>query len=517
MRVNDLGLKPEACGLMASGEEPQAITGSLLRQLKQAAPANPRSLVGSMDIESISSTSEICIPSDPLLQIIGQDEAVKIGRLVGRQRRHLLLVGPPGTGKSMLAQAITFTLPKPKQEVIVLNNPEHPERPLVQVRLHSSKKSGKQPACELLDPASVQAFISEKLGFRCRRCARISSPDASSCQFCGADKFRKTRGPFEDLLVGRSFEREDRVQTTRIRDGREELIVFERRNDRIALLTQKELVKIAEQRQKMQFKVLLPLDRPSFVQATGASETELLGDVRHDPYGSHPQIGSPPYTRVVPGAVHEAHEGVLFIDELSSLGKLQRFLLTAMQEKKYPISGRNQSSTGSSVRVDGVPSDFILVAAVNFNDMQNILAPLRSRILGNGYEVLMNATMDDTPENRMKLTQFLAQEIVRDGRIPHADAGAIGEMIGHARKKAKEIDGISGLTLRLRMLSGAIKMAGDIATSEGRGAITAQDVKFAIANSRPIEEQASDKYGSWYKASQADFGLKKESSGTEIG
>jgi len=117
----------------------------------------------------------------------------------------------------------------------------------------------------------------------------------------------------------------------------------------------------------------------------------------------------------------------------------------------------------------------------------------------------------------MKLVQFFAQEIARDGRIPHADSGAIDELLSFARRKAREVDGKPGLTLRLRILSGMVKMAGDAASGEGKPLITREDVKFALSNARPIEEQAGEKYGSWYRASMADAGMKREGSGNEVG
>ena len=85
------------------------------------------------DVATMASTEEIQIPSDPLDRVLGQEEAIELAKIAAKQRRHLLLVGPPGTGKSMIARALSMNLPQPKQEVRVAKNPENPERPLLEV------------------------------------------------------------------------------------------------------------------------------------------------------------------------------------------------------------------------------------------------------------------------------------------------------------------------------------------------------------------------------------------------
>ena len=57
-------------------------------------------------------TSQIKIPDDPIEKVIFQDKAKKAIRKIAQNRGHMLMVGRPGTGKSLLAGMFRHVLDK---------------------------------------------------------------------------------------------------------------------------------------------------------------------------------------------------------------------------------------------------------------------------------------------------------------------------------------------------------------------------------------------------------------------
>jgi Lon-like ATP-dependent protease len=233
-----------------------------------------------------------------------------------------------------------------------------------------------------------------------------------------------------------------------------------------------------------------PDELAPFVDATAAHSGALLGDVRHDPFQAG-GLETPAHDRVEAGSIHKAHKGVLYIDEINTLHlQSQQHLLTAIQDRRFQVTGQSERSSGAMVKTEPVPCDFILVAAGNLDAVEGMHPALRSRIRGYGYEVYVKSEMEDTDDNRRKLIRFVAQEILKDGRIPHFDKTGVAEIIHEGQRRS----GRKGkLTLRLRELGGLVRVAGDLAKEEGAELTTSDHVTRAKKIARSLEQQVADR------------------------
>ena len=78
----------------------------------------------------IESTEKVPIPERLVDQVIGQEAASIVVKKASEQRRHMIMVGEPGTGKSMLARSMTeFLPPEQLEDVLVYRNLEDENEP----------------------------------------------------------------------------------------------------------------------------------------------------------------------------------------------------------------------------------------------------------------------------------------------------------------------------------------------------------------------------------------------------
>ncbi|PXF50246.1 MAG: ATP-dependent protease LonB [Candidatus Methanophagaceae archaeon] len=401
----------------------------------------------------IKTTEEVEVPKLLVDQVIGQEHGVEVIKKAAKQRRHVMLIGTPGTGKSMLGNSMAELLPKEElQDILVYPNPEDKNTPKIRVVPFSKGK-------EIVDAQKQEV----------RRRIQMRTTFLVFSFF---------------LIVGTGF-------IYFLQDGNISTVFWAMIAGAVLLLVFRWVMPKEE--------ALLPKllvsnfgrETAPYVDATGAHSGALLGDVRHDPYQSG-GLETPAHDRVEAGAIHKAHKGVLFIDEINTLRlEAQQNLLTALQEREYPITGQSERSAGAMVKTEPVPCDFIMVAAGNLDAVAGMHPALRSRVKGYGYEIYMKDTMDDTEENRRKLVRFIAQEVRRDKKIPHFDRSGVAEILREARRRA----GRKGhLTLVLRDLGGLVRVAGDIARAEGAKYVTGEQVLKAKTMAKSVEQQLADEY-----------------------
>ncbi|GAB6094341.1 ATP-dependent protease LonB [Desulfatiferula olefinivorans] len=381
-------------------------------------------------LEHLEDTSAVRVPDDPIDRVIFQNEAKNAIRRIARNKGHILMVGRPGTGKSLLASMFNKVIDaslgeyiRPREAIAA-----YPGKDDNHVRFAYAKPEILEKQIEdVFDDIEFARNSVEPFSLRepIRRANRVKRLLLLLALFSAAaglffpPAFIATGiagiGVIFMFMQANNHKVQEKIQ----QDNQ-----MGRRNDMKHL---QDLVPEILYDPRKDTDLMICVSEPD--------PRNMKGGFRHDPYQSG-NLQTPIHKRAYLGA--HAKAPIIYIDELKTLVRsgYMSSLLEIMQNKEYILEGGKSTGSGAADRAENpLRADNIIIACCNHDTLAFLQnegdGAFLSRIEDRGEIIQMESGVPETPETIAQVAQFIKQEINHFGQELENTWGSVIDKEGY--------------------------------------------------------------------------------------
>ncbi|MGD8891644.1 MAG: ATP-binding protein [Desulfobacterales bacterium] len=372
----------------------------------------PRTL--EQQLSFFKDTSKISVPKDPIEQVIFQDKAKMAIRKIAQNKGHILMVGRPGTGKSMLANMFNEVIEKslgdylrPKQSIVAYPGKDKNN---IRIAYENSEKIDDRIAEIINRIVSVEESMDDF---------------SLSNQIDAARKVKKYLLWATGISVVAGFFFAPAFIATGLTGIGAIFMYMQESNYRVQEKIQNEAFTGKKNAVKHLYDMVPEVlydprkDNGLMARISEPDSRNMKGGFRHDPYQSG-NLHTPAHKRAYLGA--HAKSPIIYIDELKTLIKVGYMsdLLEIMQNKKFILEGGRNTGSGSADRSENhLKADNIIVACCNHDTLEFLQkegdGAFLSRIEDKGEIIHLESAVPETSKNIEQVVQYVKQEILNLG------------------------------------------------------------------------------------------------------